>query len=368
MTVFFVFAFTALYMVIVYPLARIGVWITAADWKLWWGLALLLLLSIVLVRVLENSIWSNTTGGGLRAVYNVMGWFWVAFPLVFLVDISRSLYLYFSDVGSVSLAQTDSRFGVFAFLLVTLVWLYGVWQCSRAPAVNHIEIVSEKVSREYVFLHISDLQLGSMSGEYTTVVRKIMDDLMQEHEVDGILHTGDVVDSELYTREDLAKLDFGDLPHYFSLGNHEFYHDTERLLPLLESLNYTLLREDHLVFEEINVIGIDDAESRERVASQLDASPNLLSQEKFNVLLYHRPTGVDDAEARGVDLMLSGHTHGGQLIPYAWWVRSLYKYDQGTTQVGNMLLHVTDGLGLWGPRVRLGTRNELALIRIVPKS
>ena len=363
----FIALFTVvLYMTIAYPLARLGTWSGALDFKTSLVLALVIVAAMFAVRFYNESAMSDLSSSASRTLYSLWGWFGVAFAMVLVAEIARIVFLLAAQPGAYNLPQLDLRLGIGLVAAITAVWGYGTWQCLRAPFINHIEIASSKVSRSYTFIHISDLQLGSMSPDYARSVRKVMNDIRSEHKVDAVLHTGDVVDTRAYTKEQLSALDFGKLPHYFSLGNHEFYHDTPRLLPLLEDLNHTLLRESSALLEEINIIGIDDADKPEQVAEKLDAAPELVREDKFNILLYHRPTGVDDAAQRGIDLMLCGHTHGGQMLPYAWLVRSMYKYAQGSTQVGDMLLHTTDGLGLWGPRVRIGTRNELAVIKIVP--
>ena len=80
--------------------------------------------------------------------------------------------------------------------------------------------------------------------------------------------------------------------------------------------------------------------------------------------MYHEPKDIQDAEASGVDLMLSGHTHGGQIIPFNFLVRIPFKYMKGLYKTGNMQLFVSTGCGTWGPKMRLGTDSEINLLRL----
>ena len=157
------------------------------------------------------------------------------------------------------------------------------------------------------------------------------------------------------------------VPNFFSLGNHEFYHAPERILVTMARLESRILRRDHQTLGELNIIGIDDAREPKTVDQAL-RDESLIDESRFNVLMYHRPTGVDDAQKRGVDLMLSGHTHGGQFFPYVWLLHVFFKYKQGLNQIGDMVLFVTDGVGLWGPPLRIGSKNALAVIEILPIS
>jgi len=103
------------------------------------------------------------------------------------------------------------------------------------------------------------------------------------------------------------------------------------------------------------------------VKEVLTQNPDLIDNSKFNLLLYHRPTGVDDAKNLGIDAMITGHTHGGQIFPYTLIVKWIFDYPQGLVQLDNFILYTSDGAGLWGPKLRLGTENEIAVFTISPK-
>ena len=82
------------------------------------------------------------------------------------------------------------------------------------------------------------------------------------------------------------------------------------------------------------------------------------------LLLAHQPKAAQEASERGVDLQLSGHTHGGQLSPFSWLIYLDQPYRSGLYHVGEMSLYVSEGTGYWGPPMRVGTRSELTLITL----
>ena len=82
------------------------------------------------------------------------------------------------------------------------------------------------------------------------------------------------------------------------------------------------------------------------------------------VLLYHEPVRIAQAEQAGVELMLCGHTHGGQVWPFGYLLRMMYEYLAGRYEVGEMTLLVSRGTGTWGPRMRLWRRGEILRITL----
>jgi predicted MPP superfamily phosphohydrolase len=89
---------------------------------------------------------------------------------------------------------------------------------------------------------------------------------------------------------------------------------------------------------------------------------------RFTVLMYHRPTGHRDAGKAGVDLMLSGHTHGGQFFPFVLFAKMVWGRRYGLFHNGGMYHYVTSGTGTWGPPLRFGTSSEIALFEVGGKT
>ena len=84
----------------------------------------------------------------------------------------------------------------------------------------------------------------------------------------------------------------------------------------------------------------------------------------FSLLLYHRPRGLESAAEAGVDLMISGHTHNGQIMPFNLAVRKVFDKVKGMYRHGKTRLYVSQGTGTWGPVMRVGTLSEITLFEI----
>ena len=160
--------------------------------------------------------------------------------------------------------------------------------------------------------------------------------------------------------KDIASLSNLKAPIYFSIGNHERYAGLEWVIPMLEGVGCVLLRTQAMTFGNLQLIGIDDAEDQHQVENELAKID--LKPECFKVLMYHRPLGWEAAIGSGIDLMLCGHTHNGQIFPFNWLVRQQFQKIRGLHTRDNCHLYVSPGTGTWGPAMRLGSRNEITCI------
>jgi hypothetical protein len=123
-----------------------------------------------------------------------------------------------------------------------------------------------------------------------------------------------------------------------------------------------LLRNAMADLEDMQIIGIDDKEHDHQVETVLRSME--LDPAKFSVVMYHRPTGFEYAAERGIDLMVSGHTHNGQIFPFNYLVKTRFPRIKGVHRIGPSTLIVSMGSGFWGPPMRLGSRTEIYVIRL----
>jgi hypothetical protein len=206
---------------------------------------------------------------------------------------------------------------------------------------------------------ISDVHVGSRQpGFLRRVVQRV-----NASQPDAVLITGDLIDFRAVSEAELASLGTLEAPAFFIIGNHERYVDLEEICSRLRNLGITVLRNAQVVFQDLQLIGIDDADARNQVARHLPALPAL--QDKYRILLYHRPDGAEAAAAWGAHLMLCGHTHNGQILPFNLLVRRIFPRILGRYQIGQLTLYVSPGTGTWGPVLRLGSRCEISMICLV---
>lgn len=216
-------------------------------------------------------------------------------------------------------------------------------------------------------MHLSDLHLGA-----SKTAKDLERFLAASARPDLVLVTGDFADVPRELERGLALLgEFGP-PVYASLGNHEYLRGIDRMLPRYRASKVRLLRDEHALVRvrgsSILLVGIDDpawsSGNRRFFDDALDGALAGSPSAPLRILLSHRPRALDAASARGIDLVLSGHTHGAQLGILG---RSMLEpflpreYLWGTYAKRGTLLYTTSGFGHWFP-FRLGCPTEAPLL------
>ena len=217
---------------------------------------------------------------------------------------------------------------------------------------------------------VSDIHLGPLSGRAHTerIVRMI-----NETEPDLVAIVGDLVDG---TVEELgpAAEPLRDLNSqegtFFVTGNHEYFvEDPFSWLAEMERLGVQPLRNEHTAIRRggaaFHLAGVNDVAGESRSdAPDFDRALSGLEPSRPTVLLAHQPVQVTESVARGVDLQVSGHTHGGQMWPFHYVVRAVQPSLAGLSKVGETQLYVTRGAGFWGPPVRVGARPDITVLAL----
>jgi uncharacterized protein len=217
---------------------------------------------------------------------------------------------------------------------------------------------------------VSDIHLGPLSGRAHTerIVRMI-----NETSPDLVAIVGDLVDG---TVEELgaAAEPLRDLVSregtFFVTGNHEYFvEDTTAWLRELEQLGVQPLRNENTLIRRgdaaFHLAGVNDiaGESRDD-GPNFDRALSGRDSDRATVLLAHQPVQVSDAAKNGVDLQLSGHTHGGQLWPFHYVVGLAQPSLAGLSTVDGTQLYVTRGAGFWGPPVRVGAPPDITVLSL----
>jgi predicted MPP superfamily phosphohydrolase len=242
------------------------------------------------------------------------------------------------------------------------VVVLGLLQVARGPLVRRVRVPLAKLAAPYTIAHLTDVHIGPMIGrEFAEqMVRRV-----NALKPDLIVITGDLVDgrlSELRPHiEPLRHLRARD-GVYCVTGNHEYYWNADAWLSHIRSLGIHVLRNEHVTLDALVLAGVDDSTAGEDVpAAVADRDPA-----RPLVLLAHHPRTIARARTAGVDLQLSGHTHGGQLLPLGYLARLFDPKVSGLARFGATWLYVSEGTGFWGPPLRVGTRCEIAALTLVP--
>jgi predicted MPP superfamily phosphohydrolase len=216
--------------------------------------------------------------------------------------------------------------------------------------------------------HLSDVHLGTILGPH------FLDRLIERThslEPDVVAITGDLVDGDPGVVEEmLPQLRTLRAPKgvFAVLGNHEYYAGRDRSRALLRSAGFTVLdNAAHELQPGLLIAGIPDARgSAQTGAGEADLAAALdgTGKDAAVVLLQHAPEAEQAAAEAGVDLMLNGHTHGGQLWPFHYFVRHAYPHYAGVYRHGEMTQVVSRGSGQWGPPMRFLAPSEIYLITL----
>jgi hypothetical protein len=228
-----------------------------------------------------------------------------------------------------------------------------------------------------VLVEVSDLHLGSLLG--SSWLDRRLEQLGALHP-DLVVVVGDLIDGNAGRVERLLpRLQrlHAPLGVWAVTGNHEYYAGIDRSVKLMADAGYRVLRDGWAeVAPGLVLAGVDDLTARRQFAPRgTEAGPFLEGRLDAalagrpggaTVLLSHTPWLAERAARSGVGLMLSGHTHDGQIWPFGYLVALQYPYLGGAYDVGAMRLIVCRGTGSWGPPIRLWRRSEI--VRIVLRS
>ncbi|MCA1655563.1 MAG: metallophosphoesterase [Pseudonocardiaceae bacterium] len=216
---------------------------------------------------------------------------------------------------------------------------------------------------------VSDIHLGPLMGRAHTerIVRMI-----NETSPDLVAIVGDLADGSVAELGSAAE-PLRDLVaregSFFVTGNHEYYEEPQVWLRELDRLGVHPLRNENTVIRRggaaFDLAGVNDVTGRSFAdGPDFDRALSGRDSSRPTVLLAHQPVQVTEAASHGVDLQLSGHTHGGQFYPFHHVVGAAQPAVSGLSTVDGTQLYVTRGAGFWGPPVRVGAPPDITVISL----
>lgn len=252
---------------------------------------------------------------------------------------------------------------------------WSLFEGLRAVAVKRVTVRLAKLPRSlsgYTIVQLSDVHVGPTIGRafVEQIVRKA-----NAASPDLIVITGDLVDGSVEALgalvEPLRELHAPD-GVFFVTGNHEYYSGADEWIAYLESLGIRVLRNERLALRDggaggLDLAGVDDWTAKDLVPHHGHDLPKALAgrdEARALVLLAHQPKSVVEAARRGVDLVLSGHTHGGQLFPFNYLVGLDQPFVAGLHLHEGTHIYVSCGTGYWGPPMRLAAPAEITRIEL----
>ena len=278
-----------------------------------------------------------------------------------------SVFWLFKIAGLAYPAWLFKSFIVAATLLLSAKSIYNAYRIKVKKTTIYIKNLPSAWENKKI-IHISDIHLGPILREkfFHQVIEKI-----KSLKPDAVFITGDFFDGSesdfSWVKKPLNNLE-ATLGVYYSLGNHDFILGADRVIDLLKGEHITILNNRLIEKEGMQIIGLDFTPDK-----NFDLKREVLSAAGYNgakpsILLFHEPKDTVKSQGVGIDLQLSGHTHGGQMFPFNFLAKLYYhNHSHGIFRRGDYTLSVTAGVGTWGPPMRIGTRSEIVVMSLRQK-
>ncbi|HEY2000574.1 metallophosphoesterase [Paraburkholderia sp.] len=354
------------------PVDHTGHWLAA----LWLVLSCFLIPLGMFARTIEQQPFADRAAWvGLTA----MGFFSSLLMLTFARDIVLASLLTVDAIWprTIELARLRMDSAAAVPLLALLSTAVGLFNARRRARVVSIDVPIDDLPSAldgFIIVQISDIHVGP------TIKRRYVDaivDAVNRLKPDLIAVTGDVVDGSVPQlsahTQPLSRLS---ARHgaYLVTGNHEYYAGADAWIDEFRRLGLNVLLNEHVVVNHDGaravIAGVTDysaghydpAHQSDPVAALAGAPGDVL----IKVLLAHQPRSAEAAADAGFTLQLSGHTHGGQIFPWNFFVRLQQPFTAGLARLNGLWVYTSRGTGYWGPPKRLGAPSEITRLRLVP--
>jgi uncharacterized protein len=332
-------------------------------------------LSFICGRLMEDFLPS-----ALSHLFIWVGSFWLAAMIYFLIavvsiDVLRLLNRFLPFFPSaITQNYSQAKYIISACVtgLVGLTLLVGHIN-SLMPRIRKLDLPVAKQAGTMKTLNIvaaSDIHLGAIVGRsrFDQIV-----DTINSLNPDLVLLPGDIVDEDMAS---VVKQNLGEslksihapLGIYAITGNHEFIGGVNEACAYLTDHNIVMLRDQSVkIADSFYLVGREDRSVGRFNGHLRKTLPELMAavDKKYPVILMdHQPFGLNEAVAENVDLQISGHTHYGQIWPLNYIVERIYELAWGYKKIAGTHFYVSNGVGTWGPPVRVGNRPEIVNIRL----
>ncbi|MDR2233329.1 MAG: metallophosphoesterase [Tannerella sp.] len=252
-----------------------------------------------------------------------------------------------------------------ALTLVICVLAYGYYRYQH-PVTKVINIdINKTNSKSIKIVAISDVHLGL--GTVKSQLKKYVD-MINAQQPDVILISGDLIDNSIVpVRNQRMAEELNQLRAKYGIymvpGNHEYISGIDDCVQYIAQTPIRVLRDETVTLPNgVQIVGRDDKSFRRR--KKPAALTQDISHEQPIIMLDHQPVEIVQAVEAGVDLLICGHTHHGQVWPLSWVTDRMFDVSYGYVQREKTHIYVSSGLALWGPPFRIGTQSEMIVFQV----
>lgn len=243
----------------------------------------------------------------------------------------------------------------------------GVAEGAKDPVVQFVDVKQNRFGgKSYRIVQISDMHIGGLIDR-AFVNRSV--ETINALDADLVAITGDLTDAHIDTIRDAVEELGGLKSHYgtyYIVGNHEYFHDLESTIRYLKTLGITVLENSSLpINDDFHIAGVYDLFGYRAGIYEPDIAKAMghIPADVPTLLLAHQPKYIEHLAGFKPSLILSGHTHGGQIWPFEYLVSLAQPFVKGLHALGpGRHIYVNSGIGFWGPPMRLGSQAEITCI------
>ena len=347
-----------------------------------WGIGLsvalfmlLMVFGVILVHALELYGYEGTARFLSYIAYSWMAALFVFFCVSLTLDLVNLFLLLSGWISRSNLSSLMMAPRVSFFLgvgIATAICVYGYFEAHGIRTVR-VRIETAKLPPgidRLTVAQVSDVHLGliircNRLEEMLAVVNAAKPDIF--------ISSGDLVDAQINHLTGLADLLRAVQPRYGKYavtGNHEYFAGIEKAVDFTKSCGFRMLRNEAVTDGPITIVGVNDPTGvRMKLEKPVDERALLagLPKDKFTLLLKHQPR-IEQGSLGLFDLMVSGHTHKGQIFPFTFVTLIPFPLNAGDYDLGSgSRLHVSRGTGTWGPPIRFLSPPEVTVYELVRK-
>ena len=334
------------------------------TWKLW----LAIILAFLPLSYIFSTLAAHYINNWFTKAWYYLSGLWLGLGVNLLLFFTLAWIVYALSVRfhySINLRIL----GVLVISLAIIYSVYGIWN-AYLPIIRNVTVKINNLPAEWQgkrIVQISDIHLGHVWGKAglekaVAMINSVSPELVV---ITGDLFDGMDGDFDFHL-ESLKKLQ-SPSGTYFITGNHETYFGVDRAYDLItKNTNIRILNDEVVYLNGLKLLGVSyPVRGINKDIVEL-IRRKLVEREKMpTILLYHDPASVSEIATTGVDLMLAGHTHDGQIFPIGFITKLVYGgYDFSLKKIGNFYINTTSGYGTWGPTMRTGNHPEIVVITL----
>ena len=346
-----------------------------------WGIKICLLLFLLIgwsAPFISHIIRHSDVAKWLLTLSDILYILWVFVALLFVISFVRdTIWMLITAIRRLPMESMDNpelllKLNLGTIVLCVLLCGYGVYEGTKEPVLKTYDIVSQKIKKPTKVVMLADTHIDVNVSPQK--VKKLVDRVNGLHP-DAIVMVGDIIDNypaKLYHQMNELKKLKAPYGRYITLGNHEFYAGARDWAMTFAQAGLDFLNNIGVKVADtgLYIAGIPDIPSAQMVKMpiKIDNALYKASKEDYVILLSHSPKIAEGLTAENTDLQLSGHTHGGQVFPFHYFVK---KANDGALagfyDKKGIKLYVSRGTGYWGPAMRILAPSEITVFNFMPE-